>query len=145
MDIKEKDSGVFIVNGCIHWIAETQHNNPGDNNHPPKMLRECVLLDNTGNICLTVWQNHIEKLTENQWYQITDVTIKNYYGIKLSTSPKSIIEAITCEEQLNWDALNVQGYLEHELSAQKKQEAVLCCPDILTVSINKHVPHLFKR
>ena len=38
-DKKEKDSGVFIVNGCIWWIADTRHN-PDDNNHPPKMLRE---------------------------------------------------------------------------------------------------------
>ena len=86
-------------------------------------------MDTTGNICLTVWQIHIDKGTENQWYQITGVTIKNYYGIKLPTIPKSVNEGITLEERLNWEHLNVQGYLEHELSARTKT------PSVQTISV----------
>ena len=90
-DLKGKDNGEFIVIGCIRWISHT-HETPATDNRPSKLLRECILMDKTDHSCLTVWQKHIEKLPGHTWYRITDVSIKHYFGIKLTTTPSTTVE-----------------------------------------------------
>ena len=37
-------------------------------------------METAGHMTLTVQGNHISKIIENGWYQVTDIAIRNYYG-----------------------------------------------------------------
>lgn len=37
-------------------------------------------METAGHMTLTVRRNHISKIIENGWYQVTDIAIRNYYG-----------------------------------------------------------------
>ena len=80
-EVQSKESGQYTVKGCLRWIKEIQ---TSFNRVNQTKLRENVLKDETSHICLTVWGSHIPKFKENCWFEITDLAIKNYYGITLS-------------------------------------------------------------
>ena len=110
-DVKSKESGQYTVTGCLRWINQIQTK---QSRSSMSMLRECVLQDETSNICLTVWGSYISKLQEDCWYEITDLAVKYYFGIKLSTTPANIIEKKEKEVILDWSGIDVKGYLDHE-------------------------------
>lgn len=104
--IKEKDGGVFDVVGKIKWIGENKETVTGT-------CRECILADNTGDICLTIWkESMISKIEEDVTYRITFLQIKNYFGAKLSTSGKSSMEKLSQKFEIKWPS--VSAYLDNE-------------------------------
>ena len=74
-EVKSKETGQYTVTGCLRWINEIQTK---PTRHSMTCLRECVLKDQTGDICLTVWGSHIPKLVEGCWYEITGLSVKEY-------------------------------------------------------------------
>lgn len=132
-DVKLKESGQYTVTGCLRWINDIQTKNTRSS---ITMLRECVLQDETSNICLTVWGSYITKFQENCWYEITDLAVKNYCGIKLSTTPATIIEKKEKEAQLDWSEIDIKGYLDHEKKNVSSSTRVLKNAIIRTVSLN---------
>ena len=62
------------------------------------VLREGLIIDQTGNMPITVWKEQIPIISEKQWFHITDVIIKNYFGSKLSTTRRSKISAINTDK-----------------------------------------------
>ena len=90
--IKEKNDGIFDVSGCIRWVGDKMTTTNGN------VLREGLIIDQTGNMPITVWKEQIPIICEKQWYHITDVIIKNYFGSKLSTTRRSKISAINTDK-----------------------------------------------
>ena len=77
-------------------------------------LRDCVLKNKTSPICLTVWGSYIPKFEENLRYEITNLVIKNYYGIKLLTTPTTITEKKEIDVELDWSDIDVKEYLNND-------------------------------
>ena len=140
--IKQKATGDYIVSGCIRWIGEPQEYESSKAVESKKnVLRECVLMDSTDHICLTVWGNFLDELKENAWFRFTSLAVKQYHGTKLTTTLKTIIEQLEdASVNLNWDNVVVLNYLKHEKQEQKKLESIVCCPDILNISIAAYHP-----
>ena len=128
--IKEKKDGIFDVSGCISWVADQMTTTNG------KVLREGLIVDQTVNMPITVWGEQIPIISEKQWYRITDVIIKNYFGSKLSTTRRSNITAIDTDKiipqlaEADWATHNIHT----EEIAQKIQNEI-CCVDITSVAI----------
>ena len=72
----------------------------------------------SGNIPLAAYRKHISKIIETQWYQITLIAIRKYYGTRLSKTPMSIFEEIEKESTFDWSDLDIPNYeiikLNHE-------------------------------
>ena len=92
-------------------------------------------MDHTCHVCLTVWQDLINTLKENQGYRLTDITVK-HYDAKLSTTCNTNVELVEDHiESLDWNELQLSDYLQHEKSNKNKNEKVLCCPNIVNVAL----------
>ena len=83
----------------------------------------------TGHMPLTGWGNHISKIIENRWYQITDIVIRKYYGTKLSTTPMSIFEEIEKESTLDSSDMDVPNYSIAKCISCKRKMLVKGCVD----------------
>ena len=107
-DSKNKEQIEYIVTGCIRWIGEgIKKSIP--NSPVTRTIEDGILMEITGNMPLTVWGSNISTITENRWYQITDIVIRKYYGTKLSTASMSIFE-----EMENESTIDCSYYLDHE-------------------------------
>ena len=89
---------------------------------------------------LTLWSSHIPKFGENCWYKITDLAVKNYYGIELSTTPTTIIGKKEIDVELDWSDIDVKEYLNHENQTVNSLMRVLRNAKIKEVLLN-----IFKR
>ena len=58
--IKEKTDGIFDVSGCINWIADKVTTTSGN------VLREGIILDQTGNMAITFWGDQISNIQEKK-------------------------------------------------------------------------------
>ena len=67
-EVQSKESGQYTVTGCLWWINVIQIK---CNRINMTRLREYVLIDETGHVCLTVLGSHILKSEENCYHKIT--------------------------------------------------------------------------
>ena len=84
-------------------------------------LIEAVLFDETGDLSLTFWEEHFENVKEFTWYHFTKMNLKNYFGLKLSTSKATSVT----EENENvpipeLDEEDVNKYVDLDISIKKK-------------------------
>ena len=111
-DLKNKEQVKYIATGCIRWMGEViKKSTP--NSPVIRTLWEGILMETAGHMTLKVRRNHISKIIENRWYQVTDIAIRNYYGNKLSTSPITIFEEIEQECTLDWSDVDIPNYLNY--------------------------------
>ena len=103
-----------------------------------RTLRECVFMDQSDHICLTVWREMINQLEEGKWYKLSDINIKQYFDVKLSTTASTVIEELDKIDELSWDNVDIANYLKHEKADQKKSQRVFTSPTILNISIDMH-------
>ena len=83
--LQQNNSGSFTVSGTVTWKGEAHV--PNDTSK--KMVREGIIVDSSGSIPLSVWQEHIERLQEGQFYTITACSLRHYYGKRLTTAKSS--------------------------------------------------------
>ena len=125
------------LHGSIFWIDEKIQTTPNN-----KEYKQAVLKDETGEIRLTVWGVYLmEELKEGQWYDISDVNIKNYYGIKLETSPVTVTSLIMGKKKLNKP--NIQEYVDIQTSNSQGNNERIENPTILSVSVTEEFYCMF--
>ncbi len=116
-DLQKYSSGTFAVSGCIQWSAPS-HKPKEDST---KYVRDGTITDSTGSIKLLVWEEHIEQIKEGEFHTITGWKLRFYYGKCLSTSRATTVTE--AEKQTLADV-------------PKNEQTVICCPEILNVSVN---------
>ena len=83
IDIKGKFSGTFNLKGYIRWLKEPVQTSSG------KLVRDAMLADNTFNVPISVWGDIISEIQEENYYKLTNVGAKNYFGQKLFTKDET--------------------------------------------------------
>ena len=68
-------------------------------------VRKPTLNDGSGEVLLTLWNKHLDHVTERQRYRINQVQVNMYYGKELSTTCTSIIHDIPGKESVEWSTL----------------------------------------
>ncbi|KAL9951677.1 hypothetical protein ACROYT_G044395 [Oculina patagonica] len=112
-------SGVFVVSGSIQWKGPIQKPSEDSN----KEVRDALLTDSTGSITLSIWGEHINQVTEGNFYTFTACKLRHFYGKCLATTRSTTISQAK----------------EQELSSAPQQlNTWLCCPDTLNVAINAY-------
>jgi len=121
-DIQTKDSGMFDVIVSIKWLADKKEVSNGS------ICRECIIADDTGDMSLTIWRDSLISLfEENVTYKITDLNLKNYFGLKLSTSGKTSFEKRPKEIKITWPDLAKYRFEESTIKNRKTlKKAELC-------------------
>ena len=88
---------------------------------------------------MTIWDRLLKEnfIEEIQWYIFTDVNVKNYFGIKLSTTALSTVSECTEENQIiNWDEVDLATYEEEKLNSDKLMHPTICCPEVLNAVVD---------
>ena len=133
--IKQHTTGSFDVSGCMKWLSDIKAVTTQE--EKTKHLREAVLYDETGDMPLTLWEEHFEKIKEFKWYHFTRLNLKNFYGLKLSSSKSTSIteeDGDTPIPQL--DKEEVDKYVERSnITFKNQQHITLCCPEISNLSV----------
>jgi hypothetical protein len=60
--LQQYNSGLFTISGTVSWKGEPH--NPNESSK--KMVRDGIIVDSSGSIPLSVWQEHINQLHEGQ-------------------------------------------------------------------------------
>lgn len=128
IDVKSKTTGSYTVSGCLKWLDDSEK--VIVNRNVEKRIRSAVLFDGTDHIRLTMWEDLLDQeFTEfTNWYTFTEVTLKDYFGLKLSTSTFTRLLPSDKTEALDWSIIDLNQYNEEESS---EKETILCCPEIL--------------
>ena len=101
-----------------------------------KRVRDAIISDNKSHMQISIWEEVIDNVEEDVWYTITDVTTKDYYGIKLTTTTKSDIVKEEIDTPVDWSAVPVDDYSTALTAAPNATQ--LCCPDIISAKIYKY-------
>ena len=126
-DVKLETTRSYTVSGCLKWLDTEK---VVVNRNVQKRIRSAVLFDGTDHIRFTMWEDFLDQqFTENtKWYTFTEVTLKDYFGLKLSTSTFTRLLPSDKTEALDWSSIDFNQYVEEESSGK---ETILCCPEIL--------------
>ena len=91
-------------------------------------LRQGLLADSTLSIKVSVWGELIDEVEDDVTYLFKNVTIENYYGLRLYTTAKTTL--LKQEEQIDieWSKCNITP-----------ETSTLCCPNILSVKVNLYL------
>ena len=117
--LKTKRQGDMVtVSGLIRWNSEAL--TPQNSKRP---VRDGKLIDSTGAIDISIWSDHIPQIKEGDFFEISNCTVKYYYGLKISTTTETIIKQA---EKQNITNVNTDA------TAIKPQ---ICCPEIQNVII----------
>lgn len=92
-EIKTQSSGTFDIVGCIEYIdAEEDLSSEKEN----MKIREAIIFDGTDEMQITLWNNFC-KLEENTWLSFSNVTLRHYFQMKLSTTRNTTITCYPCD------------------------------------------------
>ena len=80
--------GNFTVEGEVKWKDEKKEVLVGAM-RIPRVVRDAILADNTGNVAISIWGNLIEEIPEGVPISITSVICQYYNGTKLCTTGDS--------------------------------------------------------
>ena len=122
----ENQVDFIFVAGGIKWIEEERLVKGNFR------VRKSVIKDETGELLLNIWNNLIDKIKEDHWYQLSEIEVKTYYGTELTTTPVTVLEEIT-KHNITWNEETLKNYSK----AQKETTSVLCCPSIIAVEISE--------
>ena len=81
------------------------------------------------------------ELKEGDWYDMSDINIKMYYGLKLETSPVTVVSLITGKSKLSEP--NLPDFVDIEASHSQDINEKVENPTILSVSVTEELYCIF--
>lgn len=103
--IRNKKQGDQItVSETVKWDGEAKTPNNSQWN-----MRDEKLMDSSRVIDISVWEDHIPQIKGGEFYRITNCKVKHFYGKKLISSHKTVIQP--AEKQDITDANLKKSYL----------------------------------
>ena len=125
-EIKKQSSGTFDVVGCIQYLDTVK-----EINQTKQKIREAIVYDGTDHMPITLWNEEFCHLSENVWLSFTNLRLKFYFGVKLSTSKSSIVSTYDSLVDIPELPDNLQqDYLSKSETINQKLNHALCCPTI---------------
>ena len=95
--IKTQKTSIFDILAIVKLLHNMKQINS------PKMkgrLCEAILYDESGSILLTVWRDLIDSIEECKTYELHNLTLKYFSGLKFSTTTSTIIIATSDVDKL---------------------------------------------
>ena len=93
-DIKDLQSvsikSMLDIKGNLKWLEETHTVVCGQQKYK-KPLRHGLFADSTSSIKVSVWGELIDEVEEDVTYSFKNITIENYYGLRLNTTAKTTL------------------------------------------------------
>ena len=86
--VSKKTSGTYHVNAMLKWLGPVEQSNGGVN------FRWALLGDVSGSMKLKVWNEKWFELAEQTVFRITNLTVKDFFGVHLGTSFHSAVAAV---------------------------------------------------
>lgn len=133
--IKTHTAGSFDVIGCIKFVGDVSEVQSAHDDKT-NFLRDALIFDEKDNMPLTIWNDLIQQIEEDKWYSFTDLNLKHYFGLKLSTTKRTTVSNVDMEvpiPSLSDDA--VTQHQSHSDDIHHKLNPILCCPEISSVNI----------
>ena len=99
-------------------------------------LREAILFDATDSIPISIWNTLIDEIDEGKWYSFTNLSLRYYFVLKLSTTKRTTSLAIDNAQPVP-DISNgiVLQYDSLSNNIHSKLNQSICCPEITSVNI----------
>jgi len=113
----KKQGDTITVSGTVKWNGDSK--TPNNSNCK---VRDGKLMDSSGVIDISIWEDHILQIKEGEFFQITNCKVKHFYG----TSHETVIQP--AEQQDITDATLKTAALKPRI----------CCPEIQNVVIDTH-------
>ena len=129
--IKTQKTGIFDILATVKWRHNTKQIDS------PKImgrLCEAVLYDDSGSILLTVWGDLIDSIEKCKTYKFHNLVLKNFFGLKLSTTTSTIITATSDADKVI-PKLYESDLKEHEKMINDKLHPKLCCPELFGITV----------
>ena len=108
---------------------------PSGNTTVKKRVRDAIVADQTSHMKLSVWQDLIPQIEEQNVYKITDVSVREFFVTKLAiTSTTIIIPEPKLTPFSDWSKIDFTkfGY------GAPSQKEIICQPDILSVKVSTY-------
>ena len=139
-EISEKVEGRYNFTACIKWTEQekTIDLKNKDNTTTKKRLREGVVADKSESfIPISIWEKHIDVIEEGKCYYFENISIRQYFIKKLSSTTATVISQSDQIEPttINWTGIDMTNFGKAEAHAKAIVSPTLCCPEILSVSI----------
>jgi len=129
-EVKQEEKGKFNIIGSIRWISEISKATHG------KRVRDAVVADETGHIIISFWEDLIDIVKEDQWYEISNVSIKHYFGKKLNSSTVTKIKKYYNPIEIDWTIVEMTIFKKQQKEVKTRTSPTLCCPDGLSAKLN---------
>ena len=91
-DSKDVTKDTFTIRGKLKWIKEQEPIERKNGTHT--VVRDAVIADGTHSIEISTWGDLISAVQENVLYEMTQITVRNYFGQRLATSPGTVARAV---------------------------------------------------
>ena len=133
--IKTQKTGIFDILATVKWLHNVKQI---DLTKVKWRLRESVLYDESGSILLTVWGDLIDSIQECKTYEFHNLSLKNFFGLKLSTTTSTIITAASDADKVipNLCESDLKEHLDHERMINDKLHPKLCCPELFGTNVS---------
>ena len=133
--IKTQKTGIFDILATVKWRHNTKQIDS------PKImgrLCEAVLYDDSGSILLTVWGDLIDSIEKCKTYKFHNLVLKNFFGLKLSTTTSTIITATSDADKVipKLCESDLKEHLHHEKMINDKLHPKLCCPELFGITVS---------
>ena len=120
--LDQHSSGMFSISGQVTWLAQ-ENTISNDQTKKQKRVRDAQVRDTTGSISVSIWENHIDEIQDEQFYTLTNCKLKFFYGKKLATTEDTQITVAENQELPPADSTPVP-------------HNIISNPEILNVGVN---------
>jgi len=129
-EVKSHEKGSFDVCGSIKWISAE------NTTSTKKLVRDAVIADHTGHIVITFWEDTISQIEEGKCYEVYNVTLKEYFGKKLTTSRTTKLKEHHQAIDIDWTVVEMTDFKKEQDDLKSKTTPTICCPTILSAKID---------
>lgn len=110
-DVLKCKGGVFIIWGKLIWQSDIR--SPSSCSHS---VWDAITIDATASNAVSIWEEHFPKVKENRFYYITNMEIRNFNGICLTTERVTKLSELepfeimdTCVKEISCSPENMNG------------------------------------
>ena len=94
-EIKNHNNGCFYISACVKWMSDVKQISSNSK------CRNGGLIDESGEIMVTVCRESLLCMEEDVWC-VTDMNVKDYFGLKLQFSGKTSAKALPKVCDITW-------------------------------------------
>ena len=88
-----------------------------------KKKRSAVIADIIGHIVISIWENWINFIHEGNTYELLNVSIKNFFGIKLNTNTMTKVNKVNNDIDIDWTVIEMHDFKKQQQQIKEQNNA----------------------